>query len=89
MPSPDGGLFGAPIIYAGGMSLSVEGIGRNKRARYRRDAVADGNADWGFTDSWSPQLFYRKIGFGRTELKTGSSWKLPVLMLRPIEGIYW
>ena len=21
MPSPDGGLFGAPIIYAGGMSL--------------------------------------------------------------------
>ena len=46
MPSPDGGLFGAPIIYAGGMSLSAGGIGGNKRARYRRDAVADGNADW-------------------------------------------
>ena len=58
MPSPDGGLFGAPIIYAGGMSLSVGGIGGKKRARYRRDAVADGNADWDFADSWSPQLFY-------------------------------
>lgn len=40
MPSPDGGLFGAPIIYAGGMSLSVGGIGGNKMARYRRDGIA-------------------------------------------------
>ena len=30
MPSPDGGLFGAPIIYVGGMSLSVGGIGGKK-----------------------------------------------------------
>ena len=67
----------------------VGGIGGNKRARYRRDAVADGNADWVLLIRGSRNFSTEKIGFGRTEMKTGSSWKLPVLMLRPNEGIYW
>ena len=88
MPSPRGAFWSTHHICRWYVPM-VGGIGGKKRARYRRDAVANGNADWDFADSWSPQLFYRKIGFGRTETKAGSSWKLPVLILRPSEGIYW